>query len=110
MSREQVAVLAVVIAMINGMFSPTLALFFFANAPAWYPAILPLNPELMVYLSRVCAATMTLVVSGIPAALYERFARPGPDSSLSSWIWTIAAAALSYEAIGSFVSVLFSSD
>jgi hypothetical protein len=106
MSREQVAVLAVVVAMINGMFSPSLPLFFFANAPAWYPGVLPFLPDLVVYFSRIAAATTTLVLSGIPAALYERFARPAPDSSISSWIWTIAAAALSWEAIDGFVTAL----
>lgn len=106
MSREQVAVLAVVVAMINGMFSPTLPLFFFANAPAWYPSILPFNPDLIVYLSRICAATATLVLSGIPAALYERFARPAGDSSVPAWIWTIAAIALSWEAVARFATLL----
>lgn len=106
MSREQVAVLAVVIAMINGMFSPSLPLFFFANAPAWYPALLPFDPDLVVYFSRIAAATTTLVLSGLPAALYERFARPDPESALSSWIWTIAALALSWQAVDSFVTLL----
>ncbi|MEX0759906.1 MAG: hypothetical protein WD100_10025 [Tistlia sp.] len=106
MTREQVAVLAVVIAMVNGMFSPSLPLFFFANAPAWYPSLLPFHPEFIIYLSRIAAATMTLVLSGIPAALYERFARPDPESSVSSWIWTIAALALSWEALDGFITAL----
>ena len=106
MSREQVAVLAVVVAMINGMFSPSLPLFFFANAPAWYPSLLPFAPDLVVYCARILAATTTLVLSGIPAALYERFARPDPESSLSSWIWTIAALGLSWEAVERFIELL----
>lgn len=106
MSREQVAVLAVVVAMINGMFSPSLPLFFFANAPAWYPSLLPFAPDLVVYGARVLAATTTLVLSGVPAALYERFARPDPESAVSSWIWTIAALGISWQAVASFLTVL----
>lgn len=107
MDRNQVAVIAVAICIVNGMFSDALRLFFFSTMPAWYPGLLPVSMEMIGYFSSLLAATTTLVLSGVPAALYERFARPPADSALPAWIWVFAALGLSYESVDRLVGVLF---
>lgn len=107
MDRDQVAVIAVVVCIVNGMFSDPLRMFFFATMPAWYPGVLPVSIELVGYFSSLLAATTTLVLSGVPAALYERFVRPAPDSTVPSWIWALAALGLSWESVDRLVGMLF---
>ena len=41
---------------------------------------------------------LTLLLSGVPAALYERFIRSPDTTPASLWIWVAAAAVLSLPA------------
>lgn len=107
MDRDQVAVVAVAVCIVNGMFSDPLRFFFFSTMPAWYPGFLPVNIEMVGYFASLLAATTTLALSGVPAALYERFARPATDSALSAWIWVFAALGLSYESVDRLIGLLF---
>lgn len=108
MSRDQLLVITVAVCIVNGIFSHSLPLFFFANFPAWYPGFLPPSPQMVSYFSSLAAATTTLIVSGIPAALFERFTRKTESSRLSMTIWLVTAVALSYEAVDRFVTIVFS--
>jgi len=58
-----------------------------------------LGPEALFYLTTVCIAAMTMMVAGIPAALYERLRRLEHSTPASLAIWLLAAALLSYPAL-----------
>jgi hypothetical protein len=48
-------------------------------------------------------STATIIIAGIPAALYERFAGVKDDSTpVSLWIWLAGTALLTLPAIGNF--------
>jgi hypothetical protein len=53
----------------------------------------------VLFWSSVLLSTTTLLVSGVPAALYERLVERDPNSSASTWIWLAGAAALSVPAV-----------
>ena len=86
----------------NGMAS-VLALRFVAAliAVTWPLEFLPREPTWLLYQSSIVVSTATLLLSGIPAALYERFMRPAPDDHTSLYIWLAGAAVLSIPALQS---------
>ena len=52
------------------------------------------------------ASTGTIIVAGIPAALYERFTGVTEDSTdVSLWIWLAGTALLTLPAIGNFFQI-----
>jgi hypothetical protein len=79
------------LAIVNGMFSPFLALVF-ALQGLWYPFFLPAQLPLVFTLSSLLLATLYLMLSGVPAAVYERFTgqvEPGVASRII-WLATMA--------------------
>jgi hypothetical protein len=51
-------------------------------------------------------STATIILGGIPAALYERFAGVRDDSNVVSlWIWLAGTALLTLPAIGNFLQI-----
>jgi hypothetical protein len=78
--------------MINGMFSP------FRVFSYLFSKIFMVVPLLL--------ATATVIIGGIPAALYERFSGATEDSTEASlWIWLAGTAFLTIPAIGNFLKV-----
>ena len=47
-------------------------------------------------------STATIILAGIPAALYERFAGAKDSTPVSLWIWLAGTAILTLPAIGNF--------
>ena len=95
----QLLVPLMLIALVNGMHSPFTALLV-KMAGGWYPPFLPPMPELVFYFAQILTATLTLIVAGIPAALYERVTEAGRTTYVSMGIWLLTAALLSLPAIG----------
>ena len=57
-------------------------------------------------LTTLMASTATIIVGGIPAALYERFIGAKDDSTVVSlWIWLAGTALLTLPAIGNFFQI-----
>jgi hypothetical protein len=51
-------------------------------------------------------STATIILAGIPAALYERYVGAKGDSTEASlWIWLAGTAILSIPAIGNFLRI-----
>ena len=52
------------------------------------------------------ASTATIIVGGIPAAIYERFIGAKDDSTeVSLWIWLAGTAILTLPAVGNFFDI-----
>lgn len=79
------------LAIINGMFSPVLAVVF-ALQGLWYPFFLPAMLPLVFTLSSLLLATLYLMLSGVPAAMYERFRGQAEPGAASRIIWLAAMA------------------
>lgn len=85
-------------AIINGIFSPFLAI----AAPfmlIFYPAFLPPHPSILFFMTALVVSTGTIMLAGVPAALYERVVGLGESSLASMWIWLAATAFLAMPAV-----------
>jgi len=74
------------LAILNGIFSPQL-IAVFALQGLWYPFFLPASLSMVFALSSLLLSTLFLILSGVPAALYERFTGTGETSFASRMIW-----------------------
>lgn len=90
--------------MINGIFNQTALLFAIIHMQVLAPALLFGSTSLTLMFSSLMVATATIVIAGIPAALYERFIGAKDDSTPGSlWLWLAGTALLTLPAIGNFI-------
>lgn len=89
--------------MINGIFNQTALLFALIHVQVLAPALLFGSTGLTLMFSSLMVSTATIIIAGIPAALYERLAGVKDDSNVVSlWIWLAGTALLTLPAIGNF--------
>ncbi len=92
-----VALMAV--GMLNGIFSP----FFVITAQVMITAIMPLlilaGPRITAFLASLIAATATIMLAGVPAALFERITGRRETDTASYAIWLTAAVVISLPAL-----------
>jgi hypothetical protein len=91
--------------MINGIFNP---FFFLVFQVSTYLMAEPLfgSTAAIAYFSSLMLSTATVILGGIPAALYERYAGATDDSTVVSlWIWLAGTAILTIPAIGNFLKI-----
>jgi hypothetical protein len=87
----------VAVALYNGLFSPFTGLVFLM-AQFWMPVFVPLTVETAQYGASLIVSTTTLLVAGVPAALYERWRKLRESSPQSCTIWLIGAILLTIPA------------
>lgn len=64
------------------------------------------NTHLIAYFASLMVSTGTIILAGIPAALYEHYVGAKDDSTVASlWIWLAGTAILSLPAIGNFLQI-----
>jgi hypothetical protein len=91
--------------MINGVFSPLYLLAFVYSAQLMTAPLFG-SVELIAYFASLMLSTATIILGGIPAALYERYVGAKGDSTEASlWIWLAGTAILSIPAIGNFLRI-----
>ena len=62
------------------------------------------STSLIAYFASLMLSTATVILGGIPAALYERYIGAKDDSTVASlWIWLAGTAILTIPAIGNFL-------
>lgn len=89
--------------MINGIFNQLALLFAVIHMQMLAPALLFGSASLTLMFSSLMVSTATVILAGIPAALYERFVSAKDDSTeVSLWIWLSGTALLTLPAIGNF--------
>lgn len=92
-----VALMAV--GMLNGIFSP----FFVITSQVMITAIMPLlilaGPRVTAFLASLIAATATIMLAGVPAALFERVTGRRETDTTSYAIWLAAAVVISLPAL-----------
>ena len=90
----------------NPMYLARLRLF----DPAAWRAPLFGSTSLIAYFASLMLSTATIILAGIPAAIYERFIGAKDDSTeVSLWIWLAGTALLTLPAIGNFFNSASSS-
>jgi len=92
--------------MINGLFNQLWLLFALIHVQILAPALLFGSVSLTLLFSSLMVSTATIIVGGIPAAIYERIKGMKDDSDAASlWIWLAATALLTLPAIGNFLTI-----
>jgi hypothetical protein len=98
-------VIVVGLAIINGLFSPAL-IAVFALQGIWYPFFLPNSLPAILMLCSLIVSTITLMVGGIPAALYERLIGGGQSSAASGFVWFAGVLVLTLPALPNLAKAL----
>jgi hypothetical protein len=85
--KKQLGFLAVIaaLAIFNGVFSPR-SFVIFALQGIWYPAFLPSPLILMLSLSGVISAVLHLLLTAIPAAVFEKIFPNKQNQSTLLWL------------------------
>lgn len=99
--------LILLICIFNGVASP-LVFTLFQMGPVWVPAFLLGNLQLVLYLSSLATATLTLLVAGVPAAIFERATGRQATDPASAAIWMAGAILLSLPAAYAWLAGLTS--
>jgi hypothetical protein len=87
------------LAILNGIFSPFAVFTGRLIILTLAPALLIAGPTLVAFFASLVAATATIILAGVPAALFERVTgRRGKDAA-SYAIWLITSAVLSFPAL-----------
>ena len=90
--------------MINGLFNQIWLLFALIHVQILSPALLFGSVPLTLLFSSLMVSTATIILGGIPAAIYERFIGAKDDSTVVSlWIWLAGTAILAIPAIRQFL-------
>jgi hypothetical protein len=88
---------------INGLFNQTWLLFALIHAQILSPALLFGSVGLTLMFASLMVSTATIILGGIPAAIYEHWVGAKEDSTEASlWIWLAATGLLTLPARGQF--------
>jgi len=92
--------------MLNGLFNQLWLLFALLHVQILAPALLFGSTGLTLMFSSLMVSTATIILGGIPAALYERFSGAKEDSTEASlWIWLAGTGLLTLPAAGNFLKL-----
>lgn len=92
--------------MINGLFNQLWIVFTLIHVQILAPTLLFGSVSLTLMFTSLMVATATIILGGIPAAIYERIIGAKDDSTEASmWIWLAGTAILTLPAVGNFFSV-----
>lgn len=94
--------------MINGLFNQLWLVFALIHVQILSPALLFGSVPLTLMFASLMVSTATVILGGIPAALYERYIGAKDDSTEASlWIWLAGTALLALPAVGNFLQIGF---
>lgn len=97
MDRNFLFFAVVGISVLNGLFSPFLAIAV-PIAAVLMPEVFPRSVGWVLFFSSLLVASGTLLFSGVPAALYERLVDRG-RGQVALWIWLGGAVLLALPAL-----------
>jgi hypothetical protein len=90
--------------MISGLFNQDALIFTLVHMQILAPALLFGSVSLTLMFSSLMVSTATIILGGIPAAIYEHVAEAKDDSTeVSLWIWLAGTAILTLPAMGNFL-------
>lgn len=99
MQRDVLMIATAATSLVNGQgFSPVFDPVFFLLRPFIAGTFLS-TPLVFFYLTSVFISLMTLLLAGVPAALYERIRGSQGSTPVSIGIWFVATALLTFPAI-----------
>ncbi len=98
MQRDVLLVAAAAASLLNGMhFSPLFDPVFFLIRPFVVPLLS--SPLVLFYLTSIFISVLTLLIAGVPAAIYERVRGHAESTPVSIGIWLVATLVLALPGI-----------
>ena len=91
--------------MVNGLFNQVALWFALIPMQILAPALLFGSVPLTLMFASLMVSTATIILGGIPAAVYERITGAEDSTDASLWIWLAATALLTLPAMGNFFTV-----
>lgn len=107
MTLQPYIIAIVAFGMLSGMFSTVLVPNVTGALLLLAPGLLVTSPHVLVFLVYLVGATLTIMIGGIPAALYERVTGSRESNVASMWIWLAGTAFVSLPAIATFLELGF---
>jgi len=107
MTLQPYIIAIVAFGMLSGMFSTVLVPNIYGALLLLAPGLLVASPNVLVFLVYLVGATLTIMIGGIPAALYERTTGSRESGVVSMWIWLAGTAFVSLPAIATFLELGF---
>jgi len=107
MTLQPYIIAIVAFGMLSGMFSTVMVPNVTGALLLLAPGLLVTSPHVLVFLVYLVGATLTIMIGGIPAALYERATGAQESSATSMWIWLAGTAFVSLPAIATFLELGF---
>jgi hypothetical protein len=99
MGSNPYAIGIMAVAIVNGIFSP----FFVVTSQVMISAIMPFlllgGASLVAFFGSLIAATATIILAGIPSALFERLTGRKESDAASYSIWLVTAIVISFPGI-----------
>ena len=88
--------------MINGIFNQLALVFALLYVQPLAGPLLFGSVPLTLMFASLMVSTATVILGGIPAAIYERLTGASDSNDVSLWIWLAGTAILTLPAIGNF--------
>ncbi|MCW2306447.1 hypothetical protein [Rhodobium gokarnense] len=104
MSRQSFLIAILAFAILNGIFSPfrlVAHVIVLAMAPGFFVA----SPAIVLLVSSLLTATVTIMLGGVPAAVFERVTGRAESDAVSLWLWLAGVALLSLPAIQTVIAI-----
>ncbi len=89
--------------MINGLFNQLWLIFALVYVQTFAAPLLFGSLSLMLMFASLMVSTATVILGGIPAAIYERVTGASDSNDASLWIWLAGTALLTLPAAGNFL-------
>lgn len=90
MTPQTIFIAILGVTLINGFVSPVLPLVY-VMAPVWLPEFAPRDQISVLYGTSLIVSLSTLIVSAVPAGLYERLSGREQSDQTSMFVWLGAA-------------------
>lgn len=94
------------LAIVNGIFSPLFLPQCVAMVLVLAPALLIASPSLVFFLAALLAATGTIMLAGVPAAIFERVSGRNQSDTAAYTVWLVATFVLSLPGLLQVASLL----
>jgi hypothetical protein len=91
--------------MINGIFNQLWLIFALLYVQPLVGPLLFGSLSLTLMFASLMVSTATVILGGIPAAIYERVTGASESSRVSLWIWLAGTAILALPAAGNFLKI-----
>lgn len=86
MSRQHMMMGILLLCLVNGFISP-FVIVAYMWAPFWFPDFLQMKQEYHLIGSTMVVSVLSILVSGVPAAIFERVTGRQESDSTSLYIW-----------------------